>query len=1031
MPGMTYCPIGHARRVVIALTVFVGLLAIRVSSGEPGSSSVETSRLDVLVPTSRIVYQRDNANHASIPIQGVCARNVEVVEARLVPRQNGQGKPTGWTRVPVQPNAGRYSGFLEVEGGWYDLELRAFISGAEVSHTEVNRIGVGEVFVIVGHSVAAGQDVNIPGAIDDRVSTVALDKATVAYQTYLSTGNPNFLPPPTFAHYGTGVIPAPFGSGNYFWSRFGEELVRKLNVPVLLYNAAFGGTSLEHWAKSAQGILFTHSFVKSSIRMPYINLANTLQKYIPSTGLRAILADQGQNDWTEKDETIIFKNYATWVAQARADLEFPRLAVVVNLQTPFRRDAAVRAAQERMAHTPDCFAGPDYDQLAPEDRADGIHLELSGQTNAAHLWAEALDTRFFVESVAWRPDFARAVQITTERTTPKPAQLRPAAVGAVEIADSFWAPKIRTYREKTIPHSWQYMQWELRALHKAAGETVTGDLNGTWGEANLYKFLETAAYALAMQRDADLEKKIDAIIDLLALAQRPDGYAHYFVTNSKKLPWDPAFLDGSHDGYVLGHLIEAAIEYSAATGKTKFLEIARRAADEAYDHFLGPNGQPGFCGHAELEMALVELHRVTGEARYLQLSKAFVEWRGRGKVKPVSETPRSYFQDEVPLRQQWTLEGHAVRALFFATGVADLALETGDADYRMAAHRFWESTARRRLAITGAVGPRHEHEAFGEDYELPNDGYYESCAACGLADFAQRMFLLERTSESIDVLERVLYNAVLHGMELTGTNSYYQNPLSDHDRPRYNSWVCCPPNLSRTLLQIGRYAYAQSDRDLFVNLFVGGTWHARVGSDGVDIRVTTEYPWDGRVQIALTLPKAAHFTVWLRRPGWAKQAELSLNGERVTTLPQAENGYWRLERTWQPNDRLDIQLEMPVERMVAHPNIRDCQGKVALQRGPLVYGFESLDNNGSAQVALGRQPNFTIESRPDWLGGVTVIHGTTADAKSFDAIPFYALANRGKAAQEVWATQCYVGLGDSWWLGRLYRPLEEVIAKEK
>jgi uncharacterized protein len=431
------------------------------------------------------------------------------------------------------------------------------------------------------------------------------------------------------------------------------------------------------------------------------------------------------------------------------------------------------------------------------------------------------------------------------------------------------------------------------------------------------------------------------------------------VINNKKIPWDPAFLDGSHDGYVLGHMIQAAIAYQTTTGKAKFLEIARRAADQAYEHFLGKNGQPGFCGHAELEMALAELYRVTHEPRYLELAQAFVEWRGRGKVKPVSETPRAYFQDQVPLREQMTLEGHAVRAIFFATGVADLALERGATDYRLAANRFWDSTTRRRMAITGAIGPRHEHEAFGEDYELPNNGYYESCAACGLVDFAQRMFLLERRSESVDVLERVLYNAVLHGIELSGTNSYYQNPLTDQDRPRHNSWVCCPPNLSRTLLKVARYAYAQTDTELYVNLFVAGTWHTRLATGPGALKVITDYPWDGAVKVSVQAAKAARFILLLRQPGWCDN------------------------------------------------------------------GFEALDNEGSVHRTIAEHPKFEVERRPDFQGGVAVIKGIVTDGKPFLAVPFYALANRAKSTQEAWVTQSGLKLGNSWWLGQLYRSLDD------
>lgn len=617
-----------------------------------------------------------------------------------------------------------------------------------------------------------------------------------------------------------------------------------------------------------------------------------------------------------------------------------------------------------------------------------------------------------------------AARLTSAETAPAPDSLRLLPLTNVAIADSFWAPKLKVIRERTIPHSWQYMQWELRSLHKAAGQPVEGDLNGTWGEANLHKFLETVAYSLALHPDPALEQRADEVIRLLAAAQQPDGYLHAYVTNNRKPPWDPEFLDGSHDGYVLGHMIEAAIEYHAATGKRAFLDLACRAADQACQHFLGPDGQPGFCGHAELELALVELYRVTQQPRYLELARAFVEWRGRGKVKPAGPTPRAYFQDAVPLRAQRTLEGHAVRAIFFATGVADLALATGECDYRLAAHRFWDSTTLRRMAVTGGIGPRKEHEAFGEDYELPNDGYYESCAACGLADFAQRIFLLERRSDAADVLERVLYNAVLHGLALDGTHSYYQNPLNDRDNPRYNSWVCCPPNLSRTLLQIGRYAYARTDRDLYVNLFVGGTIRLPFATNDATLRVETDYPWDGRVKFRIETSPATRFALRVRQPEWCDRAALTLNDE-ISEVQRDDNGYWVFDRDWKAGDTLELNLDLPVRRLMAHPNVADCRDKVALQRGPLVYGFEGLDNPDHADVTLGADPKFATEHRPDLLGSVTVIRGSTANGHPFLAIPFYALANRTKSTQEVWIGQTGLLPTDAWWLGRLYQPILE------
>lgn len=600
-------------------------------------------------------------------------------------------------------------------------------------------------------------------------------------------------------------------------------------------------------------------------------------------------------------------------------------------------------------------------------------------------------------------------------------KLQSLPVRQVRLEGGFWGPKLQIYRERTLPHSWQYMGHNLRSLRKAAGVPTEGPFNGTWDEANLYKFLETIAHSLGTAPDAALERKVDEIVELVARAQRTNGYAHVYIINEGKPEWDPAFLDGSHDGYVLGHLIEAAIEYHANTGKRALLDIACRAADQAHEHFLGPRGVPGFCGHAELEMALVELARVTGRARYVDLAKAFVEWRGRGVVAPYGATPRSYFQDQVPLRQQRGLDGHAVRSTFFAAGVADLALATGDADYRLAANRFWDSVTLRRMAITGSTGPRQEHEAFGEDFDLPNNGYYESCAACGLMDFAQRMFLLEGGSDTGDVLERVLYNAVLHGISLDGTNSYYQNPLSDTNRARYNSWVCCPPNLSRTLFQVGRYAYAAGERDVYVNLFVNGTARLPLEGGEVGLEVETAYPWDGRVTFRVSSGVPQRFALHLRRPGWCEGVTLSVNGNPVHPLPVTDRGYVRLEREWRAEDRVTLELEMPARRMEAHPMIRDAVGKVALQRGPLVYGFEGVDNGGRADLELPEHVELQVEKRPDLLGGVVVITGRDVEGRAFTAVPFYAMANRAPSVQEVWVRQRGWKPGDAWWEGRLYR----------
>lgn len=357
-------------------------------------------------PVSRIVYQRDRHNRARVPVAGTCPTKARVVQARLVPRVAGQGIPTKWATISLSPDKGSFSGYIEGEGGWYRLDIRyktGWFSRWQQG-SGVDRVGIGEVFVVVGHSVAQGGDINLEGAADDRVSTVRLYSKQKRFDSlYLSTGDPQYLPEPQFSHAGDSVAHAPFGHGSYFWSKFGELLVKKENVPVLIFNAGFGGTSLEHWAKSAHGIQFEHGFVRSAIRMPYINLRNALTKYITITGIRALLADQGQNDAGEKDAAKIEEHYRIFVEQARQDLQYPELAVVVNRQSPGAAYPAVRIAQERMIPKPNYFVGPDYDFLVTEDRYDGIHLSESGMRKAAVMWAEALTPEFFRESRPWQP----------------------------------------------------------------------------------------------------------------------------------------------------------------------------------------------------------------------------------------------------------------------------------------------------------------------------------------------------------------------------------------------------------------------------------------------------------------------------------------------------------------------------------------------------------------------------------------------------------------------------------------------------
>lgn len=366
--------------------------------------------MQFITPFSRQIIQRSNSNAAVVSFTGVYATSPSKIQVRLVPIRDGQGTATTWQYVSF--SGGRFSGKITARGGWYRLEAQALTSYDVAQETAVvDRVGVGEVFVIAGHSVAQGGDTYINGAADDRVNTIPLD-TPVDQTQHVKTGKLDDMPTIRFVQFGTGVRPAPFGPNCYFWSRFGELLAQRINVPVLIYQTAFGGTNLEQWANSSQGIPFPLFSVNPNIGLPYVNLKHTLQKYAVLTGLRAILIDHGQNDYRELNEEVLLTRYLTFVNQARADAMQPNLPAVINRQTPFltvdakyQGDAPmthVRRVQERMAKTPNCFAGPDYDLgLTVSDRYDYIHLNESGQAKAAKLWADALTDSFFKQSVPY------------------------------------------------------------------------------------------------------------------------------------------------------------------------------------------------------------------------------------------------------------------------------------------------------------------------------------------------------------------------------------------------------------------------------------------------------------------------------------------------------------------------------------------------------------------------------------------------------------------------------------------------------
>lgn len=588
----------------------------------------------------------------------------------------------------------------------------------------------------------------------------------------------------------------------------------------------------------------------------------------------------------------------------------------------------------------------------------------------------------------------------------------------VKVDDPFWSPKLAVYIDKTIPHSWKYVQREIEDNEIAAGwKDLARGKDTPWNQANLHKVLETVSYALAIKPDAELDRKMDSIISALAAAQQPNGYCNALITVRKMTPW--AHLDGQHDGYVAGHLMEAAVAHYQATGKTNFLAIARRLGEHIYDEFITRRHE-GVCGHAELELALARLYRVTGDRKFLDLGQEWVERRGK-PWKYDTDTERSYFMDHKPIREVDEITGHAVRSIFYLTGVADLGLETGDAGLRAAARRLWENTTLQKMYVVGSVGSQEKDEGFARNYELPNSpGYNESCASCGLANWAEAMFRLDGRAQSIDILETALYNAVLHGISLDGTNSYYRNPLTDENRPRNNVWVCCPPALSRALLRLPDYIYEQGNEDLYVNLYVGGLAKVRLKSGEFTVSQAGDYVRDGKMTITLQSREPRKFRLHLRLPAWSARTSVVLKTHDQVRR-EDRDGYCVLDGAWHSGDSVTLQFDAAPKRIQAHPNVSADRGLVAIRRGPLFYGIEALDNNGTADIVLAADPRLLAEYKPDLLGGVTMVTGRTAGGGEFKAVPFYALANRGNSRQVVWQKQDGFEPGDASWGGALYR----------
>ncbi len=639
----------------------------------------------------------------------------------------------------------------------------------------------------------------------------------------------------------------------------------------------------------------------------------------------------------------------------------------------------------------------------------------------------------------------------TDKTS---AKLKPVSLKNVTIDGPFWARWQEINRTETIPTEFEQCKttglidaWKL--------DWKQGDPNipHYFWDSDVAKWIEAVGYSLTTDPDEELEQLVDSVIDLIADAQQEDGYLNiYFTVVEPEKRWTN--LRDLHELYCAGHLMEAAVAYYEGTGKDKLLDVMCRYADTIGSVFgPGEGKKRGYPGHEEIELALVKLYRATGKERYLDLARFFVDERGcqphyfdiEAEARGEDPQPRfgghDYNQSHLPVREQSTAEGHAVRAIYLYSGMVDVAVETGDEALLAACKRLWQNVTERRMYVTCGIGSSWHGERFTFDYDLPNEtAYAETCAAIGLVFWAHRMLQVDGDGAYADVMERALYNGVLSGLALDGKSFFYGNPLEANPRayehhpelfripqisPRRQGWftcACCPPNIARLLASLGGYVASESDGTVYLHLYVGGRTEFTLDGKRVALTQETRYPWEGDVRVLVDPEDEARFTLALRIPGWCPEGKLEINGTPMELQPLLEKGYAKIDRVWKPGDVVELSLVMPVERLQAHPRVRVNSGRIALQRGPLVYCLEEVDNGPNLNdIVLPRDAPLTAEFDEELLEGVVVITGEArrrdvsgwentlyqraqsgSKATAIKAIPYFAWANRALGEMLVW-----------------------------
>jgi len=707
----------------------------------------------------------------------------------------------------------------------------------------------------------------------------------------------------------------------------------------------------------------------------------------------------------------------------------------VNVRQVFQKDGKVAVTSDNP------LSGDKYIALFNiSDNPEPVEIQVAlkdigadANCEVVNLWTgESLGKIDNVLSVKLRP---HACGLFVCKKTLSNYPIQQVKLNKVELTDNFWLPKIKTIQEKTIRYAFDKCESEGRlANFVTAGNVIRGGKGKVRGfmpfdDTDVYKTIEGAAYSLINAPNPVLDAYLDSVINLIAYGQEPDGYLTTWRTIDPKNPpakwvrtngerWNG--LSASHELYNSGHMFEAASAHYWATGKRNFLDIALKNADLLVNTFLDPNS-PQYKqvpGHEIVETGLIKLYQITGKKDYLLLSKHFLDNRGHNITGA-----GAYSQDHKSVTQQDEVVGHAVRAVYMYAGMTDIAALYGDPGYRNAIDKLWNNMIGKKMYVTGGLGARHDGEAFGDNYELPNlTAYSETCAAIGGVYWAERMFRLTGNSSYIDILERMLYNGVIDGISLKGTEFFYANPLEADGKYKFygnscsrQAWFdcsCCPTNLIRFIPFIPNLIYATHEDDLYVNLFVASKAKISLKSGDITIEQKTDYPWNGKVNLTVSTAKPVAFTMKIRIPSWVrneipgnlyhytneqgKTYQVKLNGKALKG--ELKNGYLEITRTWKTGDRIDLQFPMQVHTVVADPQVKDDVGKFVVEYGPLVYCMEEKDNPTGAMPSLPLKSS--VNRRPDLLDGVNVIRGKTAGS-DYLLIPYYTWSNRGCGTMKI------------------------------